>query len=362
MRYPITSYLLLISALGNPCNGFLSSLSRLPTSPSLFASQIEDPLDQTKRQLEKIKRQSLISTSHEGIYQEFINKPANALKTELLSLRLSAKGRKPDLARRLTDYYIAKKEAEASKAAGGSEEEEEELEMETPSWATDESEEELFPVTQFGSLPLLSPAAGMALAKAQFRTPTSIQSKALSRLAAGESLVLHAETGSGKSEFMQKKRKVVRSFSSFLISSFFHLSSAICYLLPITERLWQNQGSNDSEEPSYALVLTPTRELAAQVAGVATALAPPGSVRLVTTPTNLVRQTFQNKERSESKHGGRFDFGDQGGTKLIVGSAKSIMISLFGDSKKMPAPPTSKPEAQKFLRSVDYVVLDEVGK
>jgi hypothetical protein len=125
--------------------------------------------------------------------------------------------------------------------------------------------------------------------------------------------------------------------------------------------LWQEQNSNDEGEPSYAIILTPTRELAAQVAGVATALSPPNSVRLVTTPTNLVRQTSQDKERSEGEYGGRFDFGKSSGTKLIVGSAKSILTSLFGDSK-MPAPPTSKPEAKKFIQNVSYVVLDEVGE
>jgi hypothetical protein len=93
--------------------------------------------------------------------------------------------------------------------------------------------------------------------------------------------------------------------------------------------------------------------LAAQVAGVATVLSPPNSVRLITSPSNLVRETFEAREKSETDYGGRKDLvtGDTGCTKIIVGSAKSISTSLFGD-KKVAAPPTSKPEAKMFLNNV----------
>jgi hypothetical protein len=82
---------------------------------------------------------------------------------------------------------------------------------------------------------------------------------------------------------------------------------------------------------------------------------------LITTPTNLLRDSYENKERSEGDNGGRLDnvLGGRKGTKLIIGSAKSVMLSLFGDDKLHP--PTSKPEAKKFLSGINYIVLDEVG-
>lgn len=93
------------------------------------------------------------------------------------------------------------------------------------------------------------------------------------------------------------------------------------------------------------------------MAGIASVLAPPNSVRLITTPSNLVRMSFEDKEKSEEKYGGRKNTMTQNeGTKLIVGSAKSIMTSLFGDSK-MPSPPTTKPEAKMFLANVKVSLL-----
>ena len=196
-------------------------------------------------------------------------------------------------------------------------------------------------VDTFGTLKL-SDAASNALTRAQFTSPTPIQSKALPLMVNGEDLILHAETGSGKT---------------------------LCYLLPITERLWNNMNDFE-EEGQYGLILSPTRELAAQVAGIASVLAPPNSVRLITTPTNLVQESFASKERGESDFGGRIESSssssvaavgtEQIKARLIVGSAKSIYKSLFGDAS-MPAPPTSKPEAKAFLKGVRYLVLDEVG-
>ena len=48
-------------------------------------------------------------------------------------------------------------------------------------------------------LPSLPPAVAASLAARGIRTPTPIQAAALPRIAAGESVLLHAETGSGKS-------------------------------------------------------------------------------------------------------------------------------------------------------------------
>ena len=103
--------------------------------------------------------------------------------------------------------------------------------------------------------------------------------------------------------------------------------------------------------------MTPTRELAAQVAGVATVLAPPNAVRLVTRPTNLMSDG--QKDRGEMPGGGRYE--SDSSPRLFIGSAKAIMQSLYGDGK-MPASPTSKPEAMAFLQNVRCVVLDEVDR
>ena len=121
----------------------------------------------------------------------------------------------------------------------------------------------------------------------------------------------------------------------------------------MTEALWRG----DVEDGRF-LVLTPTRELAAQVAGVASVLSPPGSVRMVDKPTNLM--TDGQKDRGEGKYGGRVDAVCDT-PRLFIGSAKAIMHSLYGDGK-MPASPTPKPLAMDFLQSVKCVVLDEVDR
>ena len=297
-------------------------------STCLYSSSI-DPLEQTKKQLQKMSSTSEFDQDEEILYKKLIMKPASALKEELKSLRLQTKGRKPDLAKRLVEYYIENSQNDDY------EEEEEVMDMQvvTPDW-NEGDDENIQPLRKFAKLPI-SKTAGYALAKANFLTPTPIQGSALPLLSKDkESLILHAETGSGKT---------------------------LTYLLPITERLWREDESEDVEG-GYALILTPTRELAAQVAGIASVLAPPGSVRLVSNPTNLVRDNYEDRERSEGDYGGRFDnvVGGRKGTKIIVGSAKSIMLSLFGSSKLIP--PTSKPEAKKFMADVSYLVLDEVGK
>ena len=95
--------------------------------------------------------------------------------------------------------------------------------------------------------------------------------------------------------------------------------------------------------------MTPTRELAAQVAGIATVLAPPGTVRLISHATNLMSDG--SKEYGEEEYGGRVDTNaSRNSPRLFIGSAKSIMHSLYGDGV-MPASPTTKPEAQCFLKN-----------
>ena len=299
-----------------------------------FTSKSEDEaIERTKLQLEILR--GAVTTScygeneeneeKENLYQRLIKRPANSLKEELNTLKLPSKGKKPDLARRLVDHYISDNHHDDQVPS----KEEEILEIH-------QEIQQLDPIQSFGSM-TLSNAAAQTLANAGFRTPTTIQAMALPILTEKkESIIIHSETGSGKT---------------------------IAYLLPITEKLWKEMGSNNQTNQSFALILTPTRELAVQVAGVATALSPPNTVRLITTPSNLVRPTFEEREKSEAIHGGRQDMRDRNeiGTKLIIGSAKSIMASLFGDSK-MPASPTSKPEAKMFLKNVEVRMLSHTNK
>lgn len=258
-------------------------------------------------------------------------KPANILKKELNELKLETNGRKPDLAKRLVDYYTT--ESKENKRSH--------FDIESTSDSMNSvmklEMNEVQPLRKFAGV-VISDVAGTALSRAGFSIPTPIQSTAIPLLKGGESLILHSETGSGKT---------------------------LAYLLPITERLWVEDESTEfiyDDIGSYALIMTPTRELAAQVAGIATILSPPDSVRLITTPTNLVRDSYADKECAEGQYGGRLDhnFGSRKGTKLLIGSAKSIHLSLFGDSKLYP--PTSKPETKKFLCACTYVVLDEVDR
>ena len=320
-----------------PLASSFTAISQIqPRAANLFASSVDDPLEKTKNHLKKLAGPSEFSQDEEVLYKQFIMKPATELKIELKSLKLQNNGRKPDLARRLVEHYMNKKEKEDEEEE---QEQEESLEPVIPQQWNSDDLEDITPLKKFAKISI-SNTAGTALARAGFTIPTPIQASALPLLTKDkESLILHAETGSGKT---------------------------LCYLLPITETLWrENENASlmddGSGEPSYALILTPSRELAAQVAGVATCLAPPGSVRLITTPTNLLRDSYENKERSEGDNGGRLDniIGGRKGTKLIIGSAKSVMLSLFGDDKLHP--PTSKPEAKKFLSGINYIVLDEVG-
>lgn len=339
-----------------------SSSSALGLSADASAAQA---LERTKAQLAKIQRQQRavdenappdpLGEERERLVQSYVQQSANALKEQLKTRGLPRNGRKPDLARRLAeddlqqsyrdepdDAAVLKSQGQHTDALVVKAMAEQDADL-LPSSEL-EKDDMVRTLTTFATL-RLSPAAGRALGRAQFDTPTPIQAEALPRLARQrESLLLHAETGSGKT---------------------------LAYVLPITERLWLEatpsgweSGSSSSDTPSFAVILTPTRELAAQVAGIATVLAPPGSVRLVTKPTNLMRTSQAWKERGELEYGGRL--ADESAPsystpRLFIGSAKAIMHSLYGDGR-MPASPTSKPEAMQFLKNCQTLVLDEVDR
>ena len=314
----------------------------------------KDEMQKAAERLQRMKSRSSSSAGHndehdeyaaerQELFEELRLRPANDLKAELKSLHLKVSGRKPNLAQRLADYYIEQRQRDVGTSSDGTSKFDNDDEIDTiPAQQMDDAP--LKPLTKFGGLLDLSSAAGTALSRAQFTKPSPIQAAAIPAIAQGENCILHAETGSGKT---------------------------LTYLLPITEMLWKeaDMGRTDplaDDTKGFAIILTPTRELAAQVAGVATVLAPPGTVRLISQPTNLLRAGNANKERGEDQFGGRksdVDTSSYGKAqpRILVGSAKAIMTSFFGNSK-MPAPPTSKPEAKKFLENVGYVVMDEVDR
>lgn len=286
-------------------------------------------------------------------------RPANDLKVELSSLGLSDKGRKPDLVNRLAEHY-------AFRDAGGrhdneyrdsdDEDDDDQTDLHIPT-VTKPSSLNLVGPMSFAGIPRLSANAANALHQAfgekgdqiSSPEPTPIQSVAIPHLffPPNPSALLHAPTGSGKT---------------------------IAYLLPITETLWkeiENDGSDDMAN-GMALILLPTRELAAQVAGVASVLAPPGMVRLVPRPMDLMNGW--NYDRGEEYEyleslGEEDNHEEEGGNntrrkyqpRILVGSAKAISTSLFGDTK-MPGTPTSKPEGKQLLSSVRWLVMDEVDR
>jgi hypothetical protein len=255
------------------------------------------------------------------LYREYIKQSANALKSQLKERGRVWTGRKPALAARLAENQL-----QVEYGIQTSQNIDDHGKVDTP-WK--DVERTNLPVHNFAGMQL-SEAAADALGSANFDTPSLIQEEAIPALLRGDSAILHAETGSGKT---------------------------LAYLLPFTEQLWQEQ---DEENAGFGVILTPTRELAAQVAGIATVLSPPGTVRLVSHATNLLSDGL--KERGELPYGGRIDDGpSRTSPRLFVGSAKSIMHSLYGDGV-MPASPTSKPEAMFFLRNIRFLVLDEVDR
>lgn len=298
-------------------------------------SAAQDALERTAAHLKKLRGAVQVSSSddsppdplgveREKICQRYIQMPANSLKDILKQRKLPRNGRKPDLARRLAEDDLRQLYGESDDYNAGASVHHL-LEDVKPPEQMFQNDDPSVMLSKFAGI-RLSPVASEVLARANFLKPSPIQAAAIPALVKGESLLLHAETGSGKT---------------------------LAYLLHMTEALW-----NGSIEDGRFLVLTPTRELAAQVAGVASVLAPPGSVRMVNHPSNLM--TDGQKDRGEGKFGGRVDAVSKS-PRLFIGSAKAIMTSLYGDSKT-PASPTPKPLAMEFLQSVQCVVLDEVDR
>ena len=275
-----------------------------------------------------------IGMERERIYESYIQLPASDLKKQCVQRQISDKGRKPDLAQRLTQDDII---SVYGLIDHGKEEEDNINEGSAVKTlingmaiarddATSMSSTTTTELTNFAGLYPLSVAAKSALTLAQFVKPTIIQSKAIPILSSGRSAIIHAATGSGKT---------------------------LAYLLPFTERLWREHASNNISSNKIAMILTPTRELAAQVAGIASILSPPGTVRFVTRPSNLLSRMKQ--ERADGTNT------VEATTRIYVGSAKAIYQSLYGDGR-MPASPTSKPEAMFLLQNTGYLVLDEVDR
>ena len=306
----------------------VTSLSAM--SPDLST---EEALARTKAHLEKLKQrqsppsdtsdlhlQQQESIAQETFYRKYIMQSANSLKQELKDRKLPTKGRKPDLARRLAAHDLSltgkgtpKDDNNNIEVSGAP------LTEDSVSGDVDISDFKC-PVSFAGLT--LSETAALALHQAGFLSkPSPIQVAAIPAQTNGESVLLHAPTGSGKT---------------------------LAYLLPITEELWAEPP--DAGAKSVSLIVTPTRELAAQVAGVATTLAPAGTVRLISHPSNLMSDG--SKERSDRA---------SGQPRIIVGSAKAIVTSLYGN-EQYPASPTPKPLALHFLKSTRVLVMDEVDR
>ena len=271
--------------------------------------QEQDVLEQTRQQLEQLSSPTLPSS-----LDEYLKLPALKLKELCREQKLSTKGRKPDLAKRLVDAAVADTHNDDSDDDS------------LPDLI--QNDDDILDVQKecvFQGYPMeLSQYAKMALARASFTTATPIQQVAWKAILSRENVLLHAPTGSGKT---------------------------LAYLLPITEK---------SDDSGISVVLTPTRELAAQVAGIATVLTPPGTVRFITSPCNLYNS---KSDEDVTKNGGRKktveQLQDQQPT-IYIGSAKSLWISLFGDGTTGAVAPTPKPLAQQFLQQIRHLILDEV--
>ena len=392
---------------GNKSNGssndLSSSVSNSPASTQasgrsaqaaksrqLTRDQEKELMNSLKQSLKSLKHkkqkdvQSTSSTSKSAIVssaplnqsqdqlQSYIDqirlRSANDIKAELQSLKLPMNGRKPDLVTRLAEYYMLNGREDG---VGDNIVSDGLVGIEMPKGRT--SLKGRNTMSSFAGISNLSKNAANALQYAFGNNnesnnekeasltvpldpePTPIQSVAISKLfyPPNPSAILHAPTGSGKT---------------------------ITYLLPITETLWkevESSNNGDNVDPNdmangMALILLPTRELASQVAGVATVLAPPGMVRLIPQPMNLMNCWKKENDRGEEyeyleRVGNDETEEDEGkGTRrytprILVGSAKSISISLFGD-KKMPGTPTNKPQGKQLLSSVRWLVMDEVDR
>jgi len=324
------------------------------TTTRLFDVTAQEALELTKRGLEEMedqqnkrKGQPTVSTTPsrgsldpriDESVREYLSFPANELKRELKSNGLPTKGRKPDLAKRLAEFEYLEEHPHETTLFGHetttsepeyldpSESQKPVKYLDPKGGGSNDDDDGSSSSSSHRILDTfcglsLSETAGTALGRAGFDGPTPIQRNALPSLVTGRSAVLHAAPGSGKT---------------------------LAYLLPITEALWKDERSGGfarTENPDLRVgwILTPTCEMAVQVAGVASALAPPGSVRLVSQPTNLLWSEGCAPPR------------------LVVGSAKTILGSLYGDGK-LPAAPTPKSAAKELLSQTRWIVLDEVDR
>lgn len=219
----------------------LSTKTSTSTSLASSTKPAEAALERTASHLKKLKLQESDASrgstnadiNADALTAEYLQQPANALKVQLKKLKLPTKGKKPDLARRLAEYEIGVATgANYNKDIKEWNPEEEGEKMEKGDTAASSE-----PINTFCGLKL-SKAASEALGKANFRAPSPIQQAAIPSQVNGESIIMHAQTGSGKT---------------------------LAYLLPITEQLWKEHDAQDDD--GYGFILTPTRELAAQVAG-----------------------------------------------------------------------------------------------
>ena len=290
--------------------------SSVPLTSSTQQAEIPPELERTAQHLEKLKSKSsfnqakngdeldVLGQERERIYQEYIQQAANALKIHLRDRGLPNKGRKPELARRLAQDDLDRLYGKQTKP-----QQDEDFIGDLGDRSTQGVSAEKEPsLVQFAGYPI-GPQASQVLSN--FNKPTKIQAAAMEHFLQNRNdpCILHAATGSGKT---------------------------IAYLLPVVESI-----RRDGRGDSIVFILTPTRELGAQVASVAERLAPsPSLVQHVTHPTNL---------------------GSYQGARIYVGSAKCIYQSLYG-KKKNDAPPTPKPLAMQLLADTTHLVIDEVDR
>ncbi|GMI56334.1 hypothetical protein ScalyP_jg6442 [Parmales sp. scaly parma] len=168
------------------------------------------------------------------------------------------------------------------------------------------------------NLPPLTQRTTSYLNKLSVTSPTKIQSAVLPRFLDPQTkeefytpTIIHAETGSGKT---------------------------LAYLLPIAEKL--NSLPTGGTPRGISLILTPTLELASQIAYQAIKICPIGTVHLLSPACDV------NLKR-------------QAGASLFIGSELDVFTSFFGNDL-LPASPTPKPLSQKILSGVEHLILDEV--
>lgn len=181
----------------------------------------QQALERTKAQLQRLQNQGKpkkadpLDAERELLTQEYLLQSANSLKILLKERKLPRNGRKPDLAKRLADADLTQKYS--------TENQEESLIAQVvesmPEFEGNGDSSDC--LESFAGLPL-SQAAGVALANAQFNKPSPIQAAVLPRLFNGESLIMHAATGSGKVR--------VENFTCCILS--------VLFLIFPTQRLW----------------------------------------------------------------------------------------------------------------------------